>query len=124
MKVHHITQNITRTNVDAARHFYHYGLGLTEIPSSLDPEGKRLIWFRLGAQELHLAIQDRAEPDSSRHLALVTDDLEACLERLKKCQASIDTSTTGILWKKRNDGSRSAFCSDPDGNRIELMAQT
>lgn len=121
MKVHHITQNITRANADAAKEFYRDGLGLAEIPALLDPEGKRLVWFRLGAQELHLAIQDQADPPSSRHLALASDNLEACLERLKKCHAPIDRWEGGDFWRVREDGSRSTFCYDPDGNRIELL---
>src|SRR5688572_25558612 len=79
IEYHHVTQNITRPNIAAARHFYGEILGLREIPTMGDPAGQRLIWFALGSKQLHLIIRDQAEPGSSRHIAVYVDDFEAMI---------------------------------------------
>ena len=53
---HHVNQNIGRDHIDAVRHFYRDVLGLDEISArQQDPGGERLIWFSLGAGQLHRA---------------------------------------------------------------------
>lgn len=117
---HHVTHNITRPNVSAARHFYAVLLGLREIPATEDPEGLRLIWFEVGSQQLHLSIRDTADRPSSRHVAVVVEDADRLIERLSEAGVVFD-DRDGARWVVRRDGSRSAFCFDPDGNRLELI---
>ena len=121
MQIDHITHNISRSNVASARRFYGESLGLVEIPAVLDPTGKRLIWFEVGNQQLHLSIRDAADPTSSRHFAVVVEDFDQVVEALKTKGARMEDWESGKLWRVRPDGIRSTFCYDPDGNRIELL---
>ena len=121
MRINHVTHNISRDNVEAARSFYSESLGLEEVRATLDPSGKRLIWYRLGSQLLHLSIRDQADARSTRHVALVIDDFEQRLSRLEEDEVPFDRWDAGSLWRVLPNGTRSAFCYDPDGNRIELL---
>ena len=121
MRINHVTHNISRDNVEAARRFYSQSLGLEEVPAILDPTGKRLIWYRLGSHLLHLSIRDQADARSTRHIAVVINDFEECLSRLEEDDVPCDRWDAGSLWRVLPNGTRSVFCYDPDGNRIELL---
>jgi catechol 2,3-dioxygenase-like lactoylglutathione lyase family enzyme len=122
VRYHHVNQNISRVNVDAALRFYSDVLGLTQIPAMGDPEGERLIWFALGENEqLHLVIHDSADFLSERHLAVLVDDFDQFIEHLRRESVRLDECEPGQFWGFRLDGAKYAFCYDPDGNRIELM---
>jgi catechol 2,3-dioxygenase-like lactoylglutathione lyase family enzyme len=53
---------------------------------------------------------------SFMHLCLLTDDLEAAVEHLRKNDVPIDNETA-----LGRDGNLQAWTRDPDGNQIELM---
>jgi catechol 2,3-dioxygenase-like lactoylglutathione lyase family enzyme len=118
---HHVTHNISRSNIAAARRFYGELLGLRELSPMGDPTNRRLIWFALGDRQLHLVIADKADASSSRHLAVIVEEFEAFVQNLHKEGVSFDERETGKYWGERPDGSKFAFCYDPDRNRIELM---
>ena len=121
MRVHHITHNLSRGRLDNTVRFYAELMGLERIPATEDPEGKRLIWFRIGDHQLHLSITEDADRITSRHFAMVVDDFDALVDKLDEAGVRIDRWDGDRLWRARRDGSRSAFCYDPDNNRIELM---
>ena len=59
------------------------------------------------------------DPDrkqSFKHICLLTDDISAAVERLRKNGAPIDSEPLVGL-----DGNLQAWTHDPDGNQIELM---
>jgi len=118
---HHVTHNISRSNIDAARRFYRDILGLREIPATEDPSGHRLIWFSVGSQQLHLIVRDEPDPASSRHLAVLVDDFDQFIAHLQAHRVRLDEREPGQFWGRRSDGFKYAFCYDPEGNRIELM---
>lgn len=118
---HHVTHNISKTSVDAARRFYRDVLGLEEIPATGDPNGKRLIWFSLGDRQLHLVIREAAEASSSRHFAVLVQDFDSMIAHLQRNGVRLDEREPGQAWGLRSNGLKYAFCYDPDGNRIELM---
>ena len=59
---------------------------------------------------------DPDRPQSFMHLCLLTDNIEAAVEHLRRNGAPIDGETALGL-----DGNLQAWTHDPDGNRIELM---
>jgi len=123
MRLHHVTHNIARTNVDRARRFYSELLGLKEIEPIGDPSNQRLIWFSIADQQLHLVLRDQADAASSRHLAFFVEDFPELITRLETANVLLDEMKPGQHWSTRPDGSKVAFCYDPDGNRIELMGK-
>jgi catechol 2,3-dioxygenase-like lactoylglutathione lyase family enzyme len=102
---------------DDARRFYGGLLGLDEIekPESMRASGG--VWFTLGAQELHIGIEDPFAPARKAHpgLRVEPSELDAVAERLTGAGA-------GVEWDERYPGVRRFYTADPFGNRIEIGA--
>jgi lactoylglutathione lyase len=77
----------------------------------LHVSGDRFIELFLGGPT-----PDPDRTQSFMHVCLLTDDLHADVERLRKNGAPIDCEPTVGL-----DGNWQAWTRDPDGNEIELM---
>ena len=101
-----------------ARRFFGELLGLAEVekPATLAASGG--VWFTVGAQELHVGIQDPFVPTTKGHPALLveTDALDRLAGRLTDAGAPVD-------WDDRLPGFRRFYTADPWGNRIELLAR-
>jgi len=65
-----------------ARAFYRDALGMTEVekPELLKPRGG--CWFRAGAAEIHIGVEEGFAPAKKAHPALAVDDLDALAARL------------------------------------------
>lgn len=101
------------TDVERSRRFYGELLGLKEIakPRTFDFV---VLWFQLGATQLHLLLKDQADTRSARHFALRVADIQAARAR---CAAH------GLAMQETTPipGAERFFISDPDGNRIEII---
>jgi hypothetical protein len=76
------------------------------------------VWFRAGAQELHIGVEEPFSPARKAHAGLVVDDLEALRARLLAagCDPQQDEAIEGVAR---------VFLHDPFGNRLEVrQAQT
>lgn len=102
---------------DAARAFYGRLLGLAEIekPEALRARGG--VWYEVGAQRLHVGIQEPFAPSEKAHPALLVevDELEPLARRLADAGASVG-------WDDSIPGTRRFYTKDPWGNRLELIA--
>ncbi len=101
----------------AARRFYGELLGLTEIEK---PEPLRMrggVWFTVGAQQLHIGVEDAFEPARKAHPALRVQP-----GRLDKIAERLSGAGHTVRWDDTLTGTRRFFCDDPWGNRIELLA--
>ena len=97
----------------AARAFYAAALGMEELakPEAIRDRGG--CWFRAGAQQLHVGVEDPFAPARRAHPGLVVSDLDAVRLRLR---------AAGVAYEDddRIAGVDRLFVSDPFGNRIEL----
>lgn len=96
-----------------ARAFYGGLLGLDELtkPEALRARGG--CWFRAGAQELHVGVEEPFAPARKAHPGLVVADLAALAERLRG--AGVAVSPDDAL------AGRARFhAADPFGNRLEF----
>jgi len=100
---------------DEARAFYGALLGLEELPKpeALRPNGG--CWFRAGAQELHVGVEEPFAPARKAHPGLVVTDLDAFAERL--AAAGIE-----VAWDESIPGTKRFHAADPFGNRLEFRA--
>jgi catechol 2,3-dioxygenase-like lactoylglutathione lyase family enzyme len=103
---------------DQARRFYGEALGLEEVPTPVDLDRMRLVWFRVGSEqdgdELHCFTETGAHPNTpAQHLCFQVDDLEAARQRLIECGVTIEP-TTEIDNRPRFN------VRDPFGNLIEI----
>jgi len=99
-----------------ARRFFGDLLGLTEVEKPAPLRGRGGVWFSLGAQQLHVGVEEPFSPAKKSHPALSASagGIVALAERL--AAAGVE-----ILWDDAIPGTRRFFCQDPCGNRIEFM---
>ena len=100
-----------------ARRFYGDLLGLPELDKPESLRGRGGLWSAVGAQQLHVGVQEPFFPARKAHPALRVraGELEAVALRLAEAGAE-------VIWDEELPGVRRFFSEDPWGNRIELMA--
>jgi catechol 2,3-dioxygenase-like lactoylglutathione lyase family enzyme len=95
-----------------ARRFYGGLLGMDEIEKPPELRARGGLWFRCGAQQLHVGVDPGFAPALKAHPALAVEGLEQLLDTLAQAGATVTT-----------DGAR-VYTPDPWGNRLELVAAT
>jgi catechol 2,3-dioxygenase-like lactoylglutathione lyase family enzyme len=100
-----------------ARRFFGELLGLPELEKPVSLRGRGGMWFALGAQQLHIGIEDPFSPARKAHPAIRVDpdDLDEIAERLQSAGSE-------VTWDDALPGARRFYTSDPWGNRLELLA--
>lgn len=98
-----------------ARRFYGELLGLEEIDKPPPLRERGGVWFRVGAQQLHIGVEADFEAARKAHPAFVADDLDGLAARLGAAGAP-------VRWDDAIPGRRRFYTEDPWGNRIELTA--
>jgi catechol 2,3-dioxygenase-like lactoylglutathione lyase family enzyme len=98
---------------DDARAFYGGLLGLEELPKPGPLRARGGCWFRAGAQELHVGVEQPFAPARKAHPGLVASDLDAVRERLRRAGVAYEDDA-------RIAGVDRLFVHDPFGNRLEL----
>ena len=98
-----------------ARRFFGGLLGLEELekPEALRERGG--VWFRVGAQQLHVGVEQEFAPARKAHPAFAVSRYDELVARLRAAgvQATDDDSIPGV---------RRCYVVDPWENRIELVA--
>ncbi|MEX0684195.1 MAG: VOC family protein [Dehalococcoidia bacterium] len=121
VSLQHVQVNVPAPRATEAKRFYAELLGLTEMPrpQSLNDAGRAGIWYRIGTdQEFHVFLDPDPGGDasaSSRHPALIVDDLDALRARLTDAGVEIEDAIP-IAGRAR------FFARDPGGNRLEFLA--
>jgi catechol 2,3-dioxygenase-like lactoylglutathione lyase family enzyme len=100
-----------------ARRFFGELLGLAEIAKPEPLRARGGVWFTLGAQELHVGVEEGFSPARKAHPALrvPANGLDALAKRMAAAGAE-------VLWDAEIPGTRRFYSEDPWGNRIELIA--
>jgi catechol 2,3-dioxygenase-like lactoylglutathione lyase family enzyme len=113
-RLHHVQIAAPAGTEQQLREFYVDALGMTEIvkPPALAARGGA--WFRAGAVELHLGVEQDFRPARKAHPGLVVDDLDALVTRL-------NAHGIEVQWDADLPGFRRCYVSDPNGNRLELL---
>ena len=102
---------------ERARAFYGGLLGLPEIEKPAPMRASGGAWFALGAQQLHVGVEDPFAPATKAHpgLSVTEAKLDALAARLAAAGAP-------VTWDERLPGVRRFYTADPFGNRLELLA--
>jgi catechol 2,3-dioxygenase-like lactoylglutathione lyase family enzyme len=96
-----------------ARAFYGGLLGLEELEKPEPLRSRGGCWFRAGADELHVGVEEPFAPARKAHPGLVVDDLATLAQRLRA--QGIDVTADETI-----PGVERAYVADPFGNRLEL----
>ena len=100
---------------EEARRFFGELLGLAELekPESLRARGG--LWFRVGAQQLHVGVEHHFVPARKAHPAFAVTGYDELIARL--ADAGVDVEPDDSI-----PGRRRCFVLDPWENRLELVA--
>ena len=115
--LHHVSLIVADT--ERALGFYRDVLGLVPDPGR-PALGFPGAWLALGDREIHLLELPNPDPTDTRpdhggrdrHTAVMVDDLDSFVERLKRA---------GVPFTMSRSGRPALFCRDPDGNAWELI---
>ncbi|MGW2418088.1 VOC family protein [Streptomyces sp. NPDC001709] len=107
---------------DALRAYYAGILGMTEIPKPPVLAARGGCWFKAGAVQLHLGIEEAPAPGGKCHCrparrahpGLRVTDIEAYAARLA-------AHGVPVAWDDNLPGHLRFFCEDPAGNRLEFL---
>ena len=113
VRLDHVNVTTPEELEDEVLAWYGTCLGLERL-EVLEGTRRRGGWFKLGEGELHVAL-DEHNPPKRAHFAVVVDDLDAVVERLRAADCHIEQA-------RPLPGRRRFFTRDPAGNRIEVMA--
>ena len=105
---------------EAARGFYGALLGLEEIAKPPGLAARGGVWFRVGAQELHVGVSESFAPATKAHPALRAVSRDA----LARLVATLEEHRIEVSRPDAEEipGTLRCYIHDPWGNRIELLA--
>ena len=112
--LHHVQLSAPPGSEDVLRRFYGDLLGMDEVAKPPVLAARGGAWFRSGALELHLGIEDDFRPARKAHPGLLVEDLDAMAGRLRAAGIDVD-------WDDDFPGYRRCYLHDPHGNRLELL---
>ena len=96
-----------------ARAFYGGLLGLDELPKPEALAARGGCWFKAGAQELHIGVEDPFTPARKAHPSFVVTDLDALA-------ATLTGAGHAVAYNDLIPGTRRFETADPFGNRLEF----
>lgn len=111
--IDHVQVAAPRGCAAAARAFYGNLLGMEELPKPEEIRTRGGCWFRAGAQELHVGVEDPFAPARKAHPGLVVSDLAAVRTRFRTAGVAYEDDT-------KIEGTDRLFVHDPFGNRLEV----
>ena len=98
-----------------ARRFFSGLLGLEELEKPEPLRARGGVWFRVGAQQLHVGVEQAFAPARKAHPAFAVSGYDELVARLRAAGVAVadDASIPGV---------RRCYVADPWENRIELVA--
>jgi len=112
--LHHVQLAMPRGREDDARSFYVGVLGFEEVPKPENLAGNGGVWFRSGAADVHLGVEDDFRPARKAHPAFLVEDLAGLV---KRCEGA----GYAVTCNEPLPGYDRGYVADPFGNRIELL---
>ncbi len=112
--LHHVQLAAPPGSEQALRHFYGTALNMTEVAKPPVLAARGGVWFRSGALELHLGIEDGFRPAHKAHPGIIVSDIDAVVRRLGE-------HGVAVQWDDNFPGYRRCYVADPHGNRLELL---
>jgi catechol 2,3-dioxygenase-like lactoylglutathione lyase family enzyme len=112
--IQHVALETRREEAPACAGFFRL-LGFEDVdpPPSLRD---RALWVQRGATQVHLLYADAPEVPARGHVAVVVEDYEAALKRLREAGHEVEP-------RREHWSSPRAYARDPAGHLVELMAR-
>ena len=100
-----------------ARDFFGRLLELEEIEKPEPLRARGGCWFKVGARQLHIGVDEPFRPATKAHPAFAVRDIEALFGALQKAGIK-------CLWDEALGNIRRFYANDPWGNRLEFTEPT
>jgi catechol 2,3-dioxygenase-like lactoylglutathione lyase family enzyme len=111
--IQHVALETARADAEAAERFWRLlGFEPVDPPETLK---ERAAWLQRGATQIHLLWHERPSAPPEGHVAVVVDDYDATLDRLRGAGHEVDP-------RRQHWGAPRAFARAPGGHRVELMS--
>lgn len=114
LPVHHVQLAVPPGSEDRCHAFWRDVLGMTEVtkPPALAARGG--CWFRSGALEVHLGVEDPFTPARKAHPGLL-------VAGLAQLAAALEEAGHPVTWDDDFPGHARCYAADPFGNRLEFL---
>jgi catechol 2,3-dioxygenase-like lactoylglutathione lyase family enzyme len=110
--LHHVGIEVAPVDVEAAAGFFELlGFERVEAPATL----REFTWLERVGTQVHLMPEEAPTVPSPGHLAVVVDDFEATVARVREAGFEVER-------KHEHWGQPRALAIAPGGHRVELMA--
>lgn len=120
MRLHHVQVSCPPDGEEEARRFWVEGIGLTEVAKPPVLAARGGVWFRGGAVEVHVGVEEPFVPARRAHPALLLDDPDELSRTAGRLEAlGFEVDWTG---RKTFPGHERCHAWDGHGNRVELLA--
>jgi catechol 2,3-dioxygenase-like lactoylglutathione lyase family enzyme len=116
LTIDHVQLAMPSGGESLARSFYIGVLGMREVPKPSNLANRDGCWFVSGDVRVHLGVEPGFQPAKKAHPAFLVTSLQKALRVL-------EASAVAVTRDEAIDGFDRIYCSDPFGNRIELMQQ-
>ena len=112
--LHHVQLAIPPGGEDRCREFWRDVLGMEELEKPAVLAARGGCWFRGGALEVHLGVEQDFSPARKAHPGILVKDLGA-LSR------ALDAAGVEVAWDQEFPGHDRFYAHDPFGNRLEFL---
>jgi catechol 2,3-dioxygenase-like lactoylglutathione lyase family enzyme len=111
--IQHVALETRRSDGEAAEAFWRLlGFETVDPPTTLR---ERAAWLQRGATQIHLLWHEEPTAAPDGHVAVVLDDYDGTLERLRAAGHEVEP-------RAQHWGAPRAFVRSPGGHRVEVMA--
>jgi catechol 2,3-dioxygenase-like lactoylglutathione lyase family enzyme len=120
VEITHVNITVPKAAEEAAKHFYKNVVGLEEIIKPDQQKSRGGAWFRHGALELHLSIDDNATDNaaSRRHVCYRVADITRAEQSFRAAGVEVIPDNRPMAGWLR------FFVRDPGGNRLEIAQRS
>ena len=112
--VHHVQLAVPRGSEEQCRAFWGGLLGMQELAKPPVLAARGGCWFRGGALEVHLGVEEPFVPARKAHPGLLVEGLRELADRLA-------AGGHPVTWDDDFPGHDRCYAADPFGNRLEFL---
>lgn len=112
--LHHVQLAIPAGGEDACRAFWGGVLGMAELEKPPVLAARGGCWFRGGALEVHLGVEEPFAPARKAHPGIRVQGLRALA-------AGLAAAGHEVVWDDDFPGHDRCYSADPFGNRLEFL---
>lgn len=112
--LHHVQLAMPPDGEPEAVAFYQGLLSIPQVPKPDHLASRGGCWFEDGDVRIHLGVEQEFRPARKAHPALVVDDLEALVARLREADVE-------VVVDQPLSGFDRVYVTDPFGNRLEVL---